>query len=120
MSHRLIRRAAILLALLLVMAAMAFSINTTQRERRLTARTGSVVTGPAPAAAYDAKLAAASFDTRCTKCHEMADMHEWLAANAGADRQGRLVAFLKTHRKAPDAESAAIARFLSESPTISP
>ena len=120
MSHRLIRRAAILLALLLVLAAMAFSINTTQRERRLAARTASLVTGPAQPAAYDAKLAAASFETRCTKCHEMAEMHEWLAAIAGADRQARLLAFLKTHRKAPEAESEAISRFLSESPPVKP
>jgi hypothetical protein len=65
-------------------------------------------------------VAAASFDSRCTKCHEMAEMHEWLAANAGSDRQDRLVAFLKTHRKAPEAESEAIARFLSESPPGKP
>ena len=99
---------------------MAFAINTTQRERRLAARTTSLATGSALPAAYDAKLAAASFETRCTKCHEMAEMHEWLAANAGADRQGRLLAFLKTHQKAPDAESEAIARFLSESPSVKP
>ena len=120
MSHRLIRRAAILLALLLVLAAMAFSINTTQRERRLAARMPSADTASAMPGAYDPKLAAAAFDGRCTKCHEMAEMHEWLAANAGADRQARLVAWLKTHRKAPAAESEAIARFLSESPSTKP
>ena len=120
MSHRIILRAAIGLVLLLVLAAMAFAIATSQRERRLAARTTSLVTGSALPAAYDAKRAAASFETRCTKCHEMAEMHEWLAANAGADRQGRLLAFLKTHKKAPEAESEAIARFLSESPPLKP
>ncbi len=120
MSHRLILRAAIGLILLLVLAALGFTIATSQRERRLAGRTTSLVAGSAVPAAYDAKLAAASFEARCTKCHEMAEMHEWLAANAGADRQGRLLAFLKTHRKAPDAESEAIARFLSESPSVKP
>ena len=120
MSHRIILRVAIGLTLLLVLAALAFSVATSQRERRLAARTASPVTASAMPASYDAKLAAASFESRCTKCHEMEEMHEWLAANAGGDRPARLLAFLKTHKKAPDAESEAIARYLSESPSIKP
>ena len=50
----------------------------------------------------------------------MAEMDEWLAANAGADRPARLPAFLQTHRKAPEAETQAIARFLAESPSAKP
>ena len=120
MSHRLIRRAAILLTLLLLLTAMVFSINTTQRELRLSARATSPGTGSATPAPYDAKLAAAAFERRCTKCHEMAEMDEWLAANAGADRPARLLAFLQTHKKAPEAETQAIARFLAESPAAKP
>jgi cytochrome c5 len=115
MSHNLIRRAAILLALLLVLAAMAFAINTTQRERRLAARATPIVAGAAPAA-YDAKAAAASFESRCLKCHEVEEMHDWLTANPGADRQAKLIAFLKKHKKAPEPESETIARYVSELP----
>ena len=112
--HRLILRAAIGLILLLVLAALAFGINTTQRERRLAARS-TAAAGPAAAGAYDAKQAAASFESRCTKCHEMSEMQDWLAANPGDDRPAKLLAFLKKHKKAPDAETETIARYLAES-----
>jgi cytochrome c553 len=117
MPRRLILRAAIGLTLLLVVASMAFALATSLRERRLASAAATVSASPS---AKNQKFAAASFETRCAKCHEMEEMQDWLAANAGAGQSAQLLAFLKAHKKAPDPENEAITRLLSESKAPAP
>ena len=112
MPHRLILRAALALTLLLLLASMAFALATSLRERRLASAAATVSKAPT---ADDEKSAAAKFSTRCLKCHDIEEMRDWLATHPGADRSTQLLTFLKTHKKAPDPDNEAIARFLVES-----
>jgi mono/diheme cytochrome c family protein len=111
MHHSVILKLATMLTLALVAVAFAFGWATTFREQRLAAseRSANGGTGERQGLPVDGK---AAFETRCTQCHELADLTDWFEGQSGADPEGDLLEFLGDHGKATASENPAIAGYL--------
>jgi cytochrome c553 len=109
MSHRLILRVAVGLAVFLGLAVLAFAWSAGVHDERLDASMASA--GGAPQGNDESAKqpsGAQAFDNRCARCHSTDEVASWTSKQSG-NQCDALFKWLQKHDRAPEPDNRVIA-----------